>query len=157
MFEKHRLCCYCYQYKKWVWLGKRLRDGSKLYVDERNARWAGKRCPDCERKRVRAALKCTSFERELIFDELRRQGFEIVSFTFPLKVRRDEQNFSVGVRYAITKEGKIVLEEDGQTHCSDLYVVMFASARMITKEQVEQIQLQGVSQMAPLEMNLMRV
>ena len=157
MFEKHRLCCYCYQYKRWMWLGKRLKDESKLYVDEKNARWAGKRCPDCERKRIRAALKCTAFERELIFEELRKQGFEIVSFTFPLKVRRHDQNFSVGVRHAVTKDGQIVLEEDGQVHSSDLYVVMFASARMITKEQIEQVQFQSTHQMMPVELNRIRI
>src|SRR4051812_33007610 len=113
MSESQRLCCYCHQYKPWLRTERRLRDGSRLYLDEKNQRWAGKRCPECERRRVRAALKCTHFDRELVFEELRKQGFEILSSTFPLKVKKDGHNHSVGVRYATTKGGQIVLEDEG--------------------------------------------
>lgn len=148
MSESQRLCCYCHQYKPWLWSDRKLRDGSKLYVDEKNARWAGKRCPDCERKRVRAALKCTGFERDLIFNELRKQGFEILSSTFPLKVSKDGRIFSVGVRYATAKSGQILLEDDGLQNSSDFYVLLFASARTITKEQMGKLQTQVPSDLA---------
>lgn len=139
MSEQVRLCCYCHQYKPWLYTDKRLRDGSKLYVDDRNARWAGKRCPDCERKRVRAALKCTQFERELIFKELHNQGYEILSSTFPLKVRKDAKELTVGIRYASTQNGQIVLEDDGLQNTSDLCMVLFASTRILSKEQVDKL------------------
>jgi hypothetical protein len=144
MSENKRLCDYCHQYRPWLWTEKRLKDGSKQYVDDKNARWAGKRCPDCERKRVRAALKCTAFERDLVFKELQKQGFEILCSTFPLRVKKEGREFTVGVRYATTKNGQIVLEDDGLQNSSDLYVLLFASARTVTKEQVERLSIQTV-------------
>ena len=61
-----RLCVYCESDKPWIFSGKRLKDGSKVYTNEYAVRWAGRRCPDCERQRVQAAVKCDSFERDRI-------------------------------------------------------------------------------------------
>lgn len=144
MSDNQRLCSYCHQYKTWVWTQKKLRDGSKLYVDEKSSRWAGKRCPDCERKRVRAALKCTPFERNLIMSELRKQGYEILTKTFPLKVCKDHQEFSVGVRYASTKDGQILMEDDGIQHKEDLFVLLFTSTRLLSKSQIERLQAPAI-------------
>ncbi len=151
MSESQRLCCYCHQYKPWISANKRLKDGSRLFVDEKNARWSGKRCPDCERKRVRAALKCTGFERELIFNELTKQGFEVLTHTFPIKVRREGPILNVGVRYASAKNGQIVLEDESLAQDCDLYILLFSSARLITKEQIERIHP------SPLKTNVMDV
>lgn len=139
MSHEQRLCSYCHQYKPWIWSEQRLKDGSKKYVDDKNARWAGKRCPDCERKRVRAALKCTSFERDLVFNELEKQGFTILSLTIPVRVRKDGREFTVGVRYATTKGSQILLEDDGLTPDYDFYVVLFSTVRMLGKQQIEHL------------------
>ena len=151
MSDHQRLCCYCYQYKLWLWDGKRLKDGSKVYVDDKQTRWAGKRCPDCERKRVRAALKCTPFERALIFAELQKQGFAIVTHKFPLKVHKDGKTFSVGFRYATTQGNRILLEDDGLQNSADLYMLIFASTRLVSKENVERLQPTPLS--PPVELN----
>ncbi len=140
MSDQQRLCDYCQQYQVWIWNGTKLRDGSKVYVDENEARWSGKRCPSCERKRVRAALKCTPFERELIFAELRKQGFDILSTKFPLKVTKEGKAYSVGFRYATTAASRILLEEDGLQNSTDLCMLIFASTRLVTKDNVDRLQ-----------------
>ena len=138
MPENQRLCCYCHQYKTWLWFGKRLKDGSKIYVDSESSRWAGKRCPDCERKRIRAALKCSLLEKELVFAELKNQGFEILSSSFPVKVSKDGQTMTAGIRYATTKEGQIFVEDSSIN--ADFFVLLFQSARVVTKQSLQKLQ-----------------
>ncbi len=140
MPENQRMCSYCHQYKPWTWNGKRLRDGSKIFLDEKENRWSGKRCPECERRRVRVALKCTTFERKLIFDELLKQGFEILSASFPLKVAKDGKDFSVAIRYATTQAGQVVLEDDGQQLQTDMYALLFYSVRVVTQSSLKRFE-----------------
>lgn len=140
MPENQRMCSYCHQYKPWTWDGSKLRDGSKIFVDEKNHRWSGKRCPECERKRVRVALKCTTFERKLIFDELKKQGFEVRSESFPLKVTKDGNEFTVAIRYAATQGGQIVIEDDGQQLQTDMYALLFYSVRVVTQTSLKRLQ-----------------
>ena len=59
--ENTRLCIYCNSTKQWIWSGKTLKDGSKIYTDSSGSRWAGRRCADCEKQRVQAAIKCDAF------------------------------------------------------------------------------------------------
>src|SRR5688572_14748164 len=88
-----RACGYCKQDKAWINSGKKLKDGSKVYVDENGLRWSGRRCPECERSRVYAAVRCDSFERDIIIRQFEENGFSIESRTLPLKVKKDGQTF----------------------------------------------------------------
>ncbi len=144
MSENQRLCCYCNQYKTWLWFGKCLKDGSKIYVDQHESRWAGRRCPDCERKRIRAALKCSSLEKELVFSELKKQGYEVLSSSFPVKISKDGHTLTAGLRYATARDGQILLD-DASPLDADLCVLLFQSARVLTKEALKKVQAQNPS------------
>lgn len=133
-----RVCMYCRQDKPWMWSGKKLKDGSKIYTDANGARWSGRRCPDCERVRVQAAVRCDSFERDIIVRQLQDHGYEVASRTLPLKVSKDGQSHSVGIKRAFAHDGKIVLEtpiEPGD----DLIALVFESVRVFTAEQVQRL------------------
>ena len=45
-------CVYCGTEQTRIATDQKLKDGSIIYVDCRGKRWAGRRCPNCERKRV---------------------------------------------------------------------------------------------------------
>lgn len=133
-----RTCTYCKQDKAWIWSGKKLKDGSKVYVDAGGLRWSGRRCPECERSRVYAAVRCDSFERDIIIKQFEENGFEIQSRTLPLKVAKDGQTFTVGIKRAFTEGGKIVLEtpvEPGH----DIVALVFESVRICTTNQLERL------------------
>lgn len=145
MPDNQRLCNYCQQYKAWVWSGKHLKDGSKVYIDEKSIRWAGKRCPDCEKKRIRAALKCSPPEKALIIAELKKQGFNVLSSSFPLKVEREGKHLSVGLRYASTHNGKIVLAHDDISEKADMFAIFFQSVRIFPRETLQKLNAQTSS------------
>lgn len=133
-----RSCAYCKKDKVWLHSGKKLKDGSKVYVDEHAARWSGRRCPDCERSRVYAAVRCDSFERDIILKQLEESGFEVTSRTLPLKATKDGRTYTVGVKRAFTEQGRIVLEtpvEAGQ----ELVALVFESVRILTTDQLERL------------------
>ena len=133
-----RECHYCKLEYPWIWSGKKLKDGSRIYVDEKNRRWSGRRCPDCERARVYAAVRCDSFERDIIIRQFEQNGFHVKSRTLPLKVEKDGQTFTVGIKRAFTDEGKIILEtpmENGP----DMVALVFESVRICTADQLGRI------------------
>ena len=101
-----RTCAYCRQDKAWIWGGKKLKDGSKVYTDENGLRWSGRRCPECERSRVYAAVRCDSFERDIIVRQFEDAGYEIVSKTLPLQVAKDGRTYTVGIKRAFTSDGR---------------------------------------------------
>lgn len=134
-----RSCAYCAQDKAWINTGKKLKDGSKIYVDENEARWSGRRCPDCERSRVYAAVRCDGFERDLIVRQLEESGFEIQSRTLPLKATKDGKTYTVGVKRACTTDGKILLEQPLEPG-TELVALLFESVRIFTPDQIERMQ-----------------
>jgi hypothetical protein len=133
-----RTCAYCKQDKAWVYCGKKLKDGSKVYVDEDGQRWSGRRCPTCERSRVYAAVRCDSFERDIIVRQFEEAGYEVRSKTLPLKVVKDGQEYSVGIKRAYTSDGKIVLETPVEPG-ADIVALVFESVRICTAPQLERL------------------
>lgn len=133
-----RVCSYCQSDKIWQWSGKKLKDGSKIYVDGSHSRWSGRRCPDCERERVHAAVRCDSFERDVIVRQFEANGFQIKSKTLPLSVEKDGKTYTVGIKRAFTDGNQIVLEtpvDDGP----DIYALVFESVRICTAEQMDRL------------------
>lgn len=135
-----RVCAYCQAEKPWIWTGKRLRDGSKIYADDAGTRWAGRRCPACERSRVYAAVRCDGFERDIITKQLASAGFVVTSRTLPLKATKDGKEYTIGVKRACTEGGKIVLETPLDQGC-DLVALVFESVRLATTEQLAKMDL----------------
>lgn len=136
--NKERLCVYCDKPKIWNWNGKKLKDGSKIFVDAQQKRWAGKRCPDCERGRVNAAIRCDSFEKNIIISQLIAAGYQIISKTLPLKVKRGGEILTVGVKRAYTENGQIVLESQTSEN-EDLYALVFESVRICDVTQMNRL------------------
>ena len=128
-----RLCVYCNQQKPWIDSGKKLKDGSRIFTNHNNARWSGRRCPDCERSRVYAAIRSDSLERQKIIDQLTQAGFKICSKNIPFKVEKDGKRFTVGIRHAYTEDGKIIVSyAPGED--ADYYALVFSSVRLCSKE-----------------------
>jgi hypothetical protein len=133
-----RSCAYCKEDKPWLFSGKKLKDGSKIYVDEKGQRWAGRRCPECERSRVYAAVRCDGFDRDIILRQFTDAGYTITSRTLPLKVTKDGETFTVVIKRAYAEGGKVVLEtpvEPGH----DLVALVFESVRICTTQQLERM------------------
>lgn len=133
-----RVCHYCEQTKVWVWNRKKLRDGSKVYVDDGGSRWAGRRCPDCEKIRVQSAVKYDTFKRDNIIRELEKDGYQILSRCLPLRVEKDGVAYTVSVNYAQTKDGKVVLETP-LSETADIHALIFETVRLFRSDQVEKI------------------
>lgn len=137
--RQQRRCAYCGHEKAWIFTGKKLRDGSKVYVDEDGSRWSGRRCPACERSRVHASVRCDRFERDIIAARFEEQGYTVVSRSLPMVVQKDGHTYTVGVKRAFTRNGKIVLEtpvENGP----DITALVFESVRLCKTEQLESLE-----------------
>ena len=133
-----RFCSYCKNEKPWIFSGKKLRDGSKIYTNEFALRWAGRRCPDCERTRVNAAVKCDGFERDIIIKQLEELGYTVNTKVLPLQAEKDGQVFSVGIRHAHAENGNITLNKAPKEK-SDLYALVFSSVRICSADQLESL------------------
>lgn len=133
-----RTCTYCGKDRSWIFSGKKLKDGSKIYVDEHDARWSGRRCPECERSRVYEAVRCDSFERDIIIKQLNDSGFAVSAKTLPLKATKDGRIYTVGVKRAFTQGGKIVLETPVEPN-QELVALVFESVRVLTAEQLSRL------------------
>ena len=146
------VCFYCRKTKKKILTDKKLKDGSRVYVDLQGRKWSGRRCPDCERARVKAAVRCDRFERDHIFFQLEKAGYRILTRTLPFRVEKDGQDFKVGIRRAIAHEGKILVDESLEND-ADIYVLLFESIRLLSKDQVhsisEKIQTGSISSSLP--------
>ncbi len=133
---KTRTCGYCHSERVWNWNGQKMKDGSKVYTDERGHRWAGRRCPVCEKSRVAAAVRHDSFDREMIFQQLGDKGFKVKSKTHPVTVEKDGQVYQVGIRRARTVDGSILIESPADVR-DDIVALVFESVRLCTPEQIK--------------------
>ena len=127
---QRRRCAYCCQEKPWIWNGARLKDGSKIYVDETSARWAGRRCAECERRRVKTALKFDSFRRSLVLEQLEREGYRVKSKNIPIMVEKNHRTFTVGVQFVAADGSKLTVDQEFSEDC-DLYALIFESVRIL--------------------------
>lgn len=137
-----RQCPYCSQSCTWIFSGKKLKDGSKVYVDDTGSRWAGKRCPTCEKKRVQAAVKYDQFEKNNILETLQNAGFVVESPTNPIKISKDGVSSTVSIRRAYTKkDGKIVVEPAPKNEApSNLTALMFQTVKLCSSEQIKRLE-----------------
>ena len=74
MYSQEVTCCYCLKKKLKIKTNKKLLDGSNIFSDDKGKKWAGKRCPDCERSRVKSSLKYDSFKRCIVAQQLVQDG-----------------------------------------------------------------------------------
>lgn len=137
--KNQRYCIYCQSHKVWKFRGDKARDGSKIYIDEGGSRWAGKRCPQCEKKRVRAANKHDNFERASIVHKLQSQGYKVMSTASPMLVQKSGEYLTVGIQRAFTDpEGNIIVEQpteaSSKTH---LTALLFQTTKLVTHEQLQ--------------------
>ncbi|MEY4630987.1 MAG: hypothetical protein RIQ81_1107 [Pseudomonadota bacterium] len=130
-----KICAYCEQEKVRVWSGAKLKDGSKVFIDHKHQRWAGRRCPDCEKARVQTAVKCDRFAKANILRELEAKGFEVVSSAVPIKVKKDGNEFTVGMRRAFMDGQNIVVDNEGETGV-DMVALVFETVRLFIPEQI---------------------
>lgn len=133
-----RTCTYCQKESPWIWKGAKLKDGSKVYVDDQGQRWAGRRCPACEKSRVQAAVRCDSFERDIILRRLVEAGYTIESRTLPIKVQKDGRSYTVGIKRAFVDGTKIVLETPVESG-HDLLALVFETVRICTADHMTKI------------------
>lgn len=131
-----KICSYCEQEKVRVWSGAKLKDGSKVYIDHKHQRWAGRRCPDCEKSRVQSAVKCDRFAKTNIIRELKAKGFDVISTAVPIKVKKDGVELTVGMRRAFMEDGQIVVDNAGDTNV-DMLALVFETVRLATPEQLQ--------------------
>lgn len=131
-----RICGYCKTERDWTWNGQKLKDGSKIYTDAAGNRWAGRRCPVCEKSRVASAVRHDSFDRDMIFQQLQEKGFTIKSKTHPILAERSGQTYQVGIRRARMEGGAIVVESPAEER-DDIVAVVFESVRLVTPDQLQ--------------------
>ena len=137
-----RHCIYCKTDQTWVFSGLKLKDGSKVYFDENGARWAGKRCPKCEKKRVQAAVKYDQFERNNIVEELEKTGYSVLNTTSPLQIQKDGIKQTVAIRRAYTKEdGTIVVESASKNEQNtDMTALLFQTVKLCSQEMMMRLE-----------------
>lgn len=133
-----RHCPYCKQDKVRLFSGQRLKDGSKIYIDGQKARWAGRRCPDCERSRVQAAVRCDSFDKDIIAKVLEEQGYTLASKNLPLLAEKDGTKQKIIIRRAFADGSKVVIENQVEPS-ADLVALVFESVRIIPREQLHRL------------------
>ena len=136
-----RLCDYCQQPKSWLWSGQRLKDGSKVYLDADGRRWAGRRCPDCEKQRVQTAIRFNSFDRAAITKKLEDDGYKIIHFSNPLLVEKDGETTQVNLHKACIDNDSIALEKPLDQNNAPCLLV-FTSSRIFTREELANLTLQ---------------
>lgn len=137
-----RVCRYCKKEKFWIDSQKKLKDGTKIFVNQHHKRWAGRRCPECEKTRVKSTLQWDRFERNLIETTLLKAGYQLNSQTLPLKVVKDNQSYTVSIRHAAVEGDKILLESNHDQ--ADLQILVFASVRICSNEQMQKIEPQAL-------------
>lgn len=139
--KNFRCCDYCGRMVLRQWRGKRLKDGSKIYHDAAGQRWAGKRCADCEKKRVRTAIKFNRFDRMLVTRELEAEGYKIKKFANPMIVEADGQTYRIPIRKAYTDGRKITVEEPLNAEEAESFLLVFSSSRIFSREQIAKMSL----------------
>lgn len=137
-----RICRYCSREKTWIYSGKKLKDGTKIYIDQNQHRWAGRRCPDCEKSRVQTSLRWDKFERDLIEQKLLTEGYHILQSTPPLLVEKDGKKLRVAIRHAAINDEKLILEPKNED--TDLHILVFASVRLCSSQNIAQIESKAI-------------
>jgi hypothetical protein len=134
--ETMRICGYCQTKKDFIFSGKKMSDGSKLYTDATGSRWSGKRCPECERQRVQAAIKFDAFDKNLLIHQIESQGYKVLTFKDIITAEKDGSKYTFSARRgATTKDGQIVL--DGvHSQDTDFTIILFQSSRICSREQM---------------------
>ena len=138
-----KLCTYCNSIKPHIFANKKLKDGSKIYINSSGQRWAGRRCPDCERLRVQSAKKCAAFEKEIIISHLEKAGFEVQSRSLPLKALKEGQTYQIGILHAKTEKGAVKVDQK-KSKAADLYALVFPSIRLASAEQVAHLSTEEI-------------
>lgn len=133
-----RTCGYCKVEREWTWNGLKLKDGSKIYTDNSGNRWAGRRCPICEKSRVASAVRHDSFDRDMIFQQLQEKGFTIKSKTHPILAERGGQTYQIGIKRARMEAGNIIVESQAEQR-DDIVALVFESVRLVTPEQLQKM------------------
>ncbi|MFK7871905.1 MAG: hypothetical protein AB8C84_01870 [Oligoflexales bacterium] len=136
-----RHCQYCGQDSVFMWNQQRRKDGSKVYTNESGARWAGRRCPECERSRVNSSVRCTPFEMDLVRSQLEQGGYKILSKSVPLLVEKDGLEQKVGIRRVRVTEGQLVFDQH-DLRPADFYVLLFAEVRLCPSDKLARM-MQG--------------
>ena len=139
-----RVCGYCHTERVWSWNGNKLKDGSKVYLDDHGNRWAGRRCPVCEKSRVASAVRHDSFDREMIFQQLQDKGFDVKSKTHPVLVEKGGQLFQVGIRRARMDGTTITIESPADAR-DDIVALVFESVRLCTPDQMQSMSVYSSS------------
>ena len=137
-----KICAYCQKPNEHIWSGKKLKDGSKVYTNKKNQRWAGKRCPICEHERVRNSLKVDAFKKNLILKQLIKEGYTIKNKNYPITVIKDQTEYSVGIKQGYAEKGIITFENESKTKeglQTDFYALLFQTVRIISKEKLQKI------------------
>lgn len=134
-----RMCAYCHEDKPWIFGDRRLKDGTKIYTNEKGIRWSGRRCPDCERLRVQAALKSTGFDQSQVEKKLRADGYVVVDArTNPVKVKTPSGVCqSVGICHATATDEGIILHQSEVEGEVDLYAVVFSSVKLLSEREMQ--------------------
>lgn len=135
-----RICGYCKIERTWNWGGLKLKDGSKIYTDDAGNRWAGRRCPICEKSRVASAVRHDSFDRDMIFQQLQEKGFTIKSKTHPVLAEKAGQTYQIGIRRARMEGGNIIVESQADQR-DDVVALVFESVRLVTPDQIQKMSL----------------
>jgi hypothetical protein len=137
-----RQCKYCGQLRARIFSGMKLKDGSKIHVDDNGARWSGARCPSCEKKRVQAAVKHDQFDRKNLIDSFEKEGYTVKNSTSPLVVEKDGETKTITIRRAYTNaQGNIVAEKISASEAkADMTALLFQTVKICTKEQMERLE-----------------
>jgi hypothetical protein len=134
--QSKRVCGYCHLNRDWIWSGQKLKDGSKVYTDHAGHRWAGRRCPVCEKSRVATAVRHDAFDKDMIFQQFEERGYTIKSKTHPVLVEKSGDLLQVGIRRARMEEGKIIVEAGADAR-DDIVALVFESVRLVTPDQLQ--------------------
>lgn len=132
-----RRCRYCDQEKSWIFFGQKMKDGTKIYKNEKGLRWSGRRCPDCERQRVQAALKSTYFDRGLIKLKLEQEGYEVLDLKSDIILVRqpDGQIKKIALRTVGASSDGLLLSAGSKLNEPedvDFYAVLFSSVKLVS-------------------------
>lgn len=133
-----RVCDYCQQPKSWLWSGKRLKDGSKVYLDAQGRRWSGRRCAECEKQRVQTAIRFNSFDRTTITKKLEDEGYKVIHFSNPMLVEKDGKTAQVNLHKACINDDSIALERPLDQNDSPCLLV-FTSSRLFTRDELTKL------------------
>ena len=135
-----RRCRYCSKDKAHIVSGQVLRDGTKVFRDEKGCRWAGWRCPACERSRVSDASRRNKIPLESVAKKLEEDGYKLKQLRPILQVEKDGQLFRVSTCLGKVENGQIKIKGAVESpKKNELHVVVFPTIRILNSHQMIQI------------------